>query len=123
MTRKKILPEIPKNFDEIFLPEEWTKTEGNQRFLLLQESGIFLPIKDSNFYQDQNVYLRMERSKPLQNHLCKFIHFLEPLKIGKFRLPGRSSETRPKDHTIGLSVIWMKKFSKNLVSNSYQNFF
>ena len=48
VTRKKILPEIPKNFDEIFLPEEWTKTEGNQRFLLLQESGILLFVTDQN---------------------------------------------------------------------------
>ena len=84
---------------------------------------FLLPIKDSNFYQDQNVYLQMEHSKPLQNHLCKFILFLVPLKIGNFRLPGRFSETRPKDHIIGLSVIWMKAFSKNLVSNSYPNFF
>ena len=31
---------------KFFLPEEWTKTEGNQSFLLLQESGILLFVTD-----------------------------------------------------------------------------
>ena len=83
--RKKssILPVNPKNFEEVILEGEWTKTLKDQDFVFFQEKKIICAIKKWSILQEVLFYYWMVLSKQLLQLSFKYTPYLRQKKNWK----------------------------------------